>query len=89
LIDLRQREMALQVGSYLPIPAQGDILAYEREYKGDRFIVALNFGSEPQTLGVPGVSGVIEVSTHMDLNGESVSGAIELRADEGVVVRVG
>ena len=89
LIDLRQQEMALQVGTYLPIPAQGDILAYEREYKGDRFIVALNFGSEAQALSVPGVSGVIEVSTHMDLNGESVSGAIELRADEGVVVRVG
>jgi len=88
LIELRQSEPALQVGSYEPITTEGDVLAYEREYKGERFVIALNLGSGPEMAVVEGLSGTVGVSTHMDRAGEAVDGELELRGDEGVVVRV-
>jgi alpha-glucosidase len=87
LIELRQREPALQVGDYQPVPAHGDVLAFEREDKGTRFLVALNLGHEEQTLVLKGLAGVVEVSTHLDREGDTVEGVVELRGDEGVVVR--
>ncbi len=89
LIDLRQTEPALNAGSYRPVPADGDILAYIREADGQRFLVALNLGDSPQTLPLDAeLVGTIALTTHLDREGEDVRGTVELRADEGVVVRL-
>ena len=77
------------VGSYRPVPAEGDLLVYIREHEGERFLAALNFGHEAQTFALdPACHGQIAISTHLDREGEKVAGAIELRADEGVLVRL-
>ena len=87
LISLRQSEPALMVGSYQAVPAQGDVLAYVREAAGSRFFVALNLGHETQRVELP-EAGRIAVSTGMGREGEAVSGPLELRGDEGVVVEL-
>jgi alpha-glucosidase len=90
LIDLRRSEPALAVGSYRPVVAEGDILTYIREHNGHRFLVALNFGHEKQTVALdPEHRGRIALSTHLDRDGEETSGTLELRPDEGVLVRLG
>lgn len=77
------------VGSYRPVPAEGDLLAYIREQNGERFLAALNFGHDAQKfVPDPACHGHIAISTHLDREGEEVAGAIELRADEGVLVRL-
>jgi len=89
LIELRQSEPALKVGSYRPVPAEGDLLVYIREHAGERFLAALNLGHKAQTVVTdPACHGHIAISTHLDREGEKVAGTIELRADEGVLVRL-
>lgn len=90
LIDLRRCEPALAVGSYRLIPAEGDILTYIREHDGDRFLAALNFGHKRQPVTLdPEHRGRIALSTHLDRDDEETNGTLELRPDEGVLVRLG
>jgi alpha-glucosidase len=89
LIALRQSERALTVGSYRPVPAEGDLLVYVREHEGERFLAALNLGDEAETFALDAdCHGQIAISTHLDREGETVTGAITLRSDEGVLVRL-
>jgi alpha-glucosidase len=92
LIRLRRGEPALEVGGYQPIEAEGDILAYAR--RGDPgesdFLVALNLAPRPDALQVPAPlrGGRVVLSTHLDRAGEPVPGAVRLRPDEGVIIRL-
>ena len=86
LIDLRKHQPELVFGDYTPQPTAGDLLSYRRSYDGQTLLVALNLGSSPQSMHVEG--GEILLSTHLDRKGENVSGPLELRADEGVIVRL-
>ena len=89
LITLRQSEDALMIGSYRPVPVEGDLLVYIREHEGRRFLVALNFSSEDAEVDLPGDHhGRIELSTHLDREGDEVRDVVELRENEGVVVRL-
>jgi len=90
LIALRQSEDALMAGSYARMHAAGDILAYSRRHNGDGFAVVLNLGGEPQVVELdPADSGRIALSTHLDRDGDAVSGRVDLRPNEGVVIRLG
>jgi alpha-glucosidase len=54
-------------------------------------MVALNLGPGPAGLAVPGPApaGRVALSTHPHRDGVAVSGPLELRGDEGVVVELG
>jgi len=58
------------------------VLAYRRE----QFVVVLNFASEPITVNHTEIQGQITLSTVLDREGETVSGALRLRGDEGVII---
>jgi alpha-glucosidase len=90
LIDLRRREPALAIGDYAPVASDGPVLAYLRERNGRRFLIALNLSGEPARLFMPEVTGSGEVvlSTRMDRAGEGITDAVELRPDEGVILRL-
>jgi alpha-glucosidase len=90
LMALRREMPALSVGTYEPIIASGDVLAYVRAYAGQRLLVMLNLGSQPQQLELSSapLQGWIALSTHLDRAGERVGGAISLRADEGAIILV-
>ena len=51
-----------------------------------RFLVALNLGSTPASLDFAG-AGEVALSTHADRDGDAIDGVVEIRGDEGVVVR--
>jgi alpha-glucosidase len=88
LIDLRQSEMALQVGSYQAVEAAGDLLAYIRAHADRRFLIALNLGGAPQTQPLNDMAGRVVLSTHGDRDDEAVRESIALRGNEGLVVRL-
>jgi alpha-glucosidase len=92
LIDLRRGEAALEVGGFEPVEATGDVLAYLRRAQdnGSIFLIALNFGSTPQTLHRPAEAppGTVEVSTYLDRDRERLTGDVYLRADEGIIARL-
>jgi alpha-glucosidase len=88
LIALRRAIRALTAGSYTPIEATDDLLAYVRTYAQQRCLVVLNLGSQPQRLelGRAEIRGQIALSSSLDRAGEQVRGSVTLRPDEGVVV---
>ena len=89
LLDLRRSEPALATGSYAPVRASGDVLAYIRSHVEDRFVVALNLGSDPASLEIPdNAAGTVAVGTVRTREGERVRGKIELRGNEGLVIRL-
>ena len=90
LIQLRQSEDALMAGSYARMHSAGDILAYTRRQNGNGFAILLNLGGEGQVVELDAAnSGRIALSTHLDREGDEVSGRVSLRPNEGVVVRLG
>ena len=87
LLVLRRREPALSVGEWALLPVEGEALAYTRTWQDRRFIVVLDLESRPKTVRLgAGIAGSIELSTHAGRSGELVTDAIELRADEAVVI---
>lgn len=87
LLALRRAEPALSIGSYTPVDAEGDVLAYLREHEGSRFLIALNLGAEPASLAFDG-AGEVVLSTHVDRKDDAIRARVDLRGDEGVVVRL-
>ena len=89
LIKLRKQTPALVSGAYVPIAAEGELLLYKRQDDEGSLLIALNLGSEPVSVRSDsiGLSGEILLSTLMDRNGEAVGETLELRGNEGVIVR--
>ena len=90
LIQLRQREPALNVGRYAPVHASEQMSAYIRQSGGTRFLILLNFSHracffqpEHQTF-----QGTIVVATEPEREGKQLTQTIYLDGDEGLVVRL-
>jgi alpha-glucosidase len=89
LIALRRREPALELGRYQPLAAESDVLAYLRVGRRHEasFLVALNLGSRPQRFAAAR-DGTVALSTHLDRANERAARVLELRPDEGLIVRL-
>ena len=90
LINVRRGEPALEVGELERIDTAGDLLTYIRRDGESAFLVALNFGSEPQVIDISAKAGGgrITLSTGLDRAGESVRGILHIHPDEGLLLRV-
>jgi alpha-glucosidase len=88
LISARRQQPALSGGSYRRILTERDLLLYIRQAGSARILIALNFGSEATSISLPpdAASGEVLVSSFGDRDLEKVTGRIELRADEGLVI---
>ncbi|MCW1841772.1 alpha-amylase family glycosyl hydrolase [Prosthecomicrobium hirschii] len=87
LIALRNREPALQQGSWTGISAGGGVLVYDRHHAGRTFRVVLNLTAAPARIDVPADSRAV-LSTHrLDPPGVS-DGSLALAPDEGVLLRL-
>ena len=88
LLALRREHATLAVGDYAPMGVVGDVLAYVRRSAAGRYLVAVNFGSSPQTLTVRGElgGGRVLMSTHLDRDDRFKGNDLALRADEGLVI---
>jgi alpha-glucosidase len=88
LIALRRRHPALYAGSYRPIAAGGDVLAFVREAGDEKILIALNMGSQTARLDLPAGHGEgrLLLSSFLDRPDEPMRGKVELRGDEGMIV---
>jgi alpha-glucosidase len=86
LIDLRRKSSALRVGKYSLIPSAQDVLAYSREFAGERLLIALNLSHEarPSAIHWEGAAK-LHASTCLDRDGE-IHSPLNLRPDEGVIL---
>jgi alpha-glucosidase len=88
LIALRKQLPQLVTGDYVPVAAQGDILLYRRAGESGTIVVALNLAAEPVSISSSsiGFDREILLSTLLDRQGERIEGALDLRANEGVIL---
>ena len=49
LIAVRQQEPALQVGDFVPVGLEGELMAYKRVHEDQEVLVLINFGKEAAT----------------------------------------
>jgi alpha-glucosidase len=89
LIKLRKQTPALVSGSYVPLAAEGALLLYKRQDDEGSLLIALNLGAEPVSVRSDsiGLSGEILLSTLMDRDGEAIGETLELRGNEGMIIR--
>jgi len=91
LIDLRRNEPALQVGTYTPVYSDMNLVAFKREAEGhDSFLIVLNLSHRPgyfRPQHFP-FSGTVEMATYPESEGVSVSDALNLSGDEGLIIRL-
>lgn len=88
LITLRRAEPALSVGDYVPLNAEGNLIAYIRQNGKSRFLVALNLGQQPNEFPLKTFRGVIVLATYLDRKGETAEGTLSLRENEGLIVKL-
>jgi alpha-glucosidase len=88
LIAYRNNSLVLKHGDYKAFDINEHIFSYKRLYKGEEILVLLNFSNTVQNISVPDLSGVIELSTQLDRDEETVNNTTKLRANEGLLIRV-
>jgi len=91
LIALRRSEPALETGTFALVDAPPEVLAYVRRSQNGEsgFLIALNLGAQPRHVLLLNEmkSGVVALSTHLDRADEPLDGSLELRGDEGAIIR--
>jgi alpha-glucosidase len=91
LTALRRETPALSVGSYRSVETGTiPVFAYERQHEGTRMLVILNFSGTPQSVDLSAVAGQGQVilSTGLDREGVERLTPLQLRANEGVILRL-
>ncbi|HYO89057.1 MAG TPA: alpha-amylase family glycosyl hydrolase, partial [Candidatus Limnocylindrales bacterium] len=89
LLALRREHAALNAGSLALVDTPKDVAAFVREADGERFLTVLNFSAEAQIVALPSLGrGVIELSTALDREGPADLAALELRSNEGLLIRL-
>jgi alpha-glucosidase len=90
LIDLRKTTPQLVGGGHVGVVTTGDLLAYRRESGGQALLVVLNLGADPISIASDAIAyaGEILLSTNLDRTGETVSEGLDLRGDEGLIIRL-
>jgi alpha-glucosidase len=70
--------------------ASGDLLLFCRELRDERVLIGLNMGPEPIEVSFPdeSLSGCVLLSSFADREGEEVRASIDLRGNEGLLVKV-
>jgi alpha-glucosidase len=89
LLTVRRAHLALSIGDFALLDAEGDILAYERRCGAQRLIVALNLRGQSHRLKLPDWASNCRtiLSTVADA-ALAEDGALPLQADEGVIISV-
>jgi alpha-glucosidase len=91
LVALRQREPALKTGNYVPVHADPQVISFIREAAGaPRYMMVLNLSHRPCYFSPKhiNISGVIELSTYPESDGEEIGNRINLSGDEGIIIRL-
>jgi alpha-glucosidase len=87
LIGLRQSEVALVKGEYIPVRSRNDLLIYKRIWNSETVLVALNVVDQPRKLEWSG-EGVLVLSTYLDGEGTLKRGPLILRPNEGIILKL-
>jgi alpha-glucosidase len=84
LIDLRRCHRTLVSGRLQSVSADNGVLRYQSQREEEHILVLLNMGQDPERITIE--SGSVLASTHLDREGQKVSGTVDLEVAEGIVI---
>ncbi|MCC6736830.1 MAG: DUF3459 domain-containing protein, partial [Bauldia sp.] len=87
LIAFRRATPALTIGTFRMVPAEGNVLAYDRAAAGDTLRIVLNLGDEPAA--APTGGGRVIFASGEARVGEHPGATVVLAGGEGLIVRLG
>ncbi len=89
LLEIRAKEPALHVGDYYPVHAEGNLLAYRREFEEDRFLIVLNLGNSEE-LFKPDLQwkGTVKICTHGKQERQELKNEITVAANQGLLIKL-
>jgi alpha-glucosidase len=90
LLTLRKSSPALQQGSYTPVDrVPSDCFVYLREFEYQKYLIALNFSGQYQSITFPGYgSAKFVLSTYLDRAGQADLQNFTLRPNEGIIFTI-
>ncbi|MFD2247849.1 alpha-amylase family glycosyl hydrolase [Pontibacter ruber] len=90
LLKLRHEEPALNIGTYVPVPPEGQVLSFIRQHESQRFLIVLNLSHRPVFFKPRNLScrGRIAIATYPEREGEAFNNSTSLAGDEGLVIRL-
>ncbi len=90
LIKLRNNEPALQIGNYIPVLAEGNMLSYIREHSEKKFLIALNLGDSEENCEpkLKSWKGKVKIATHQELYDRDIEDRVYLGSNQGVVIEI-
>lgn len=87
LVAFRKESPVLQLGDYGGVGSRDDALWFVRQHGPERLWIGLNLSGKPATLDSAPRRGEVVLSTRADRRAEAVGRSIELRPNEGLIVR--
>ena len=87
LLALRRARPALHLGSYTPVAAPPDVLAFDRTADGERLRVLVSFASQETEVTLPAGAGKVLLSSRSGAPARS-GARYALGPDEGVVIEL-
>jgi alpha-glucosidase len=88
LLKLRSESEVLRKGSYHSMDVSPSVFSYKRRDGDDELLILLNFSNKAQHITVAGLKGAIIISTHLDHTDTEVTEQLNLRANEGLLIKV-
>jgi alpha-glucosidase len=90
IIALRQKQPSLMSGTYTPVYADHQALAYMRSAENEKsFLIVLNFTHRPCYLNIPAAeNGIVIMTASGEEEGATISGKLELSGDEGMIIEI-
>lgn len=89
LLALRRQSRALSSGAIRLLPAEGDLLAYERDDGEERMLILLNFGGQAQQFELPEDIMTLEpLLSTLDHMPDAAERTLIVAPDEGLILRV-
>lgn len=91
LLALRKRHPALQIGDYMSLYAPGNLFCFRRYLDNEDILIALNLENYQQEWTLPceyRQRSTVLLSTAMDRQGGRLGETLQLRANEGAILRL-
>lgn len=88
LLEIRRQYAALEIGAYMPLHAEHDVLFYQRVLETQRIIVALNFSTDERTLVLPDSIPGLKILISTLLDRDETATDLSLRPHEGIIALI-
>ena len=89
LIAVRQQEPALQVGDFVPVGLEGELMVYQRVYEDREVLVLINFGKEAATYTLPTEKATVLFASSESFGfGSSPTSKITVAGEEVLVLKL-